>query len=368
MLETVGDIWEYTGSGVIVITTSGSVTQDGRAIFGRGVARQAALRNPGLAEKLGRLLVERGNHVFDLGNGIVSFPVEETPWSLPDLRIIARSAQELLALADRSGWEKIVVPRPGCGGGGLAWKEVKPLLEACFDHRFIVINEGMLHIIQNDPEVPPGNMIDHLTIPYIVHHPYRDGLLPKPEQISALIVLGGAMGANDEQRHPFLSDLKNLIRNIVAARTPYLGICLGGQLLAAALGAKVVSKRWEELGTMNVSLTEEGKSDRLFGGFPEEFNTFQWHHDSFDIPAGGILLASSAACPHQAFRVGDSAWGLQFHPEVTESIIRDWCAWDSSTIGKTEELVASFSCNVENHLATSRRLLTNFLQCAGMMK
>ncbi|GAC1465776.1 MAG: macro domain-containing protein [Desulfuromonadaceae bacterium] len=141
MFETVGDIWKYTAKGVIVITTNGSLTRDGRAVFGRGVAKQAALRLPGLAENLGRLLAEQGNHVFDLGCGIVSYPVEETAWSQPDLRIIARSAGELRLLADRSGWEKIVVPRPGCGGGGLSWKEVKPLLESCFDQRFFVISQ-----------------------------------------------------------------------------------------------------------------------------------------------------------------------------------------------------------------------------------
>lgn len=100
MLETVGDIWEYAATAVIVITTNGSLTLDGRAVYGRGVARQAALRYPGLAEKMSRLLAERGNHVFDLGHGIVSFPVEETAWSQPELRIIARSAQELRLLAD----------------------------------------------------------------------------------------------------------------------------------------------------------------------------------------------------------------------------------------------------------------------------
>jgi hypothetical protein len=136
----VGDIWEYADTAVIVITTNGSLTCDGRAILGRGVARQASLRYPGLAEKLGRLLAEGGSHVFDLGCGIVTFPVEETPWSLPDLRIIARSAGELRLLADCSGWAQVVVPRPGCGGGGLAWRDVKPLLEACFDHRFLVIS------------------------------------------------------------------------------------------------------------------------------------------------------------------------------------------------------------------------------------
>jgi GMP synthase-like glutamine amidotransferase len=220
----------------------------------------------------------------------------------------------------------------------------------------------MLHIIQNDPEVPPGNIVDHLTIPHVVHHPYRDGVLPEPEEISALIVMGGSMGANDDQRHPFLRDLKNLIRTVVAARIPYLGVCLGGQLLAAALGAKVVSNRWEELGTLDVSLTDAGKTDRLFAGIPESFSTFQWHHDSFDIPERGVLLASSAACPHQAFRVGDSAWGVQFHPEVTEPIIRDWCAWDRSTSAKADELLAHFSRESEYYRTTSRQLVVNFIK------
>lgn len=142
MLEAVGDIWEYAETAVIAITTNGSLTRDGRAIFGRGVARQAGARHPGLAEKVGELVARMGNHVCVAGYGIVTFPVEETPWSLPDLRLIARSAAELRAVADRSGWDQIVVPRPGCGGGGLAWRDVKPLLEPCFDQRFIVIKQG----------------------------------------------------------------------------------------------------------------------------------------------------------------------------------------------------------------------------------
>jgi hypothetical protein len=138
--EIYGDIWAFQGQAVIVITTNGSLTRDGRAVVGRGVARQAATRYPDLPERLGVLLQTGGNHVHDLGNGLVSFPVEETAWSLPDVSLIARSAKELRSLADLRQWQNIVIPRPGCGGGGLSWPGVRPYLLTAFDHRFIVIS------------------------------------------------------------------------------------------------------------------------------------------------------------------------------------------------------------------------------------
>ena len=140
MLEACDDIWSYYGRGVIAITTSGSLTRIGKAVMGRGVARQAVLRFPGLPEALGVLLQERGNHVHLLGEGIVSFPVEESAWACPDLRLISRSALELRQMADREGWKMVVVPRPGCGGGGLDWREVRPLLDEYFDARFVVVS------------------------------------------------------------------------------------------------------------------------------------------------------------------------------------------------------------------------------------
>jgi hypothetical protein len=139
MIEISGDIWDYHDTSIITITTNGQISRDGRAIFGRGVARQAAQRYPDLAHRLGPLLAGQGNHVFYLGDALVSFPVEETPWSLPDLRLIARSTRELRELADLNAWQQVVVPRPGCGGGGLQWCEVRPLLEAELDHRFLII-------------------------------------------------------------------------------------------------------------------------------------------------------------------------------------------------------------------------------------
>ncbi len=140
MREVWGDIWDYRGEAVLAITTNGQVTRSGGAVMGRGVAAQAARLFPHLSMTLGALLVERGNHVHMLGNGIVSFPVEHTPYENPDLGLIARSARELAALADQEGWTKVVVPRPGCGGGGLSWHEVRPLLEPHFDGRFMVIS------------------------------------------------------------------------------------------------------------------------------------------------------------------------------------------------------------------------------------
>jgi hypothetical protein len=138
--EISGDIWDYLGEAVICLTTNGLVNKKGEAVLGRGCARQAAEHFPDLPARLGALLAGGGNHVHLLGDGLVSFPVEESPWANPDLRLIRRSAEELRAKADLEGWTRIVVPRPGCGGGGLGWPEVRPLLEDILDDRFMVIS------------------------------------------------------------------------------------------------------------------------------------------------------------------------------------------------------------------------------------
>lgn len=139
MRETTGNIWSFLGRATVCITTNGTVTRDGRAVLGRGCARQAVEHLPDLALRLGRLLQKHGNHVHLLGNDLVSFPVEETAWSLPDQGIIRRSARELRELVECKGWSRVVVPRPGCGLGGLDWSAVRPLLEPFLDERFTLI-------------------------------------------------------------------------------------------------------------------------------------------------------------------------------------------------------------------------------------
>ena len=141
MNEIVGDLWdEHAQGAVVAITTNGAVNRVGRAEMPRGCARQARDRYPSLLQTLGSLLKQHGNHVFDLGHQLVSFPVEEDPFQNPDLRLIEQSCCELVELVDYKGWQKVVVPRPGCGGGGLSWSDVRPILQKYFDDRFFVIS------------------------------------------------------------------------------------------------------------------------------------------------------------------------------------------------------------------------------------
>lgn len=141
---------------------------------------------------------------------------------------------------------------------------------------------------------------------------------------TALIVLGGPTGAYETSRYTFLTAEIELIRRCLGERTPVLGICLGAQLLAAAAGARVYpGKAGKEIGWAEVELSEAGTADALWAGFPRRFATFHWHGDTFDVPAGAEVLASSERYV-QAFRLGTRAYGVQFHPEVVPRHLEAW--------------------------------------------
>ena len=144
------------------------------------------------------------------------------------------------------------------------------------------------------------------------------------KDVEALVVLGGPMNVYEEDKYPFLKDEDALIRRALAQNIPYMGICLGAQLLAKACGARVGKSPRQEIGFFPIRLTQDGLGDPLFAGLPEEVEIFQWHGDMFAIPDGARWLASSPGCPHQALRVGPHAYGVQFHFEVTGRNIREW--------------------------------------------
>jgi GMP synthase (glutamine-hydrolysing) len=141
---------------------------------------------------------------------------------------------------------------------------------------------------------------------------------------SAVLILGGSMSANDPL--PGLSTELALIEQVVAARVPLLGICLGAQLIAKALGARVYRNRQKEIGWAPVHLTDAGRADPILQGMESPAQVFHWHSEAFDLPSGAEWLAYSSRCRHQAFRYGDSVYGIQFHPEVTAGMIAGWCA------------------------------------------
>jgi GMP synthase-like glutamine amidotransferase len=156
-----------------------------------------------------------------------------------------------------------------------------------------------------------------------------------------------------------------LLAQAVADDVPTLGICLGGQLLAAAVGGRVTAGSCGEKGLQAVRLSAAGADDPLFAGIGEEFAMFQWHNDCFELPEGAILLASSAVCPGQAFRYGEHAYGLQFHPEVDRSIIGLWARETGQLSAKS--VLAEFSAGEDAYRNASRRLLGNFLRLAGLL-
>ena len=142
----------------------------------------------------------------------------------------------------------------------------------------------------------------------------------------AIVAIGGPMSVNDESEHSWLVAEKALIADHVRAGRPFWGSCLGAQLLAAALGARVYAGPAPEVGVLAVELTEAGKADAVLGSLPSSIDTLQWHGDTFDLPDGAVLLASSPAYPHQAFRVGPAAYAVQFHVEVTQAMGEEWAA------------------------------------------
>jgi GMP synthase (glutamine-hydrolysing) len=195
-------------------------------------------------------------------------------------------------------------------------------------------------------------------------------LPPSGRAFDLVIAMGGPMSVNDEREHPWLRDEKRLIADAVRAGVPFWGACLGVQLLAASLGASVYPGASPEVGVLPITLTDAARSDPVFTGLPREFPTLQWHGDTFDLPEGAVLLAGSAACPHQAFRWGERAYGVQFHVEVSDAMAVEWsnvpayAAYADRVLGPgaLEPMLATFGERGDEIRANGRSMFGRFLE------
>jgi GMP synthase (glutamine-hydrolysing) len=177
-----------------------------------------------------------------------------------------------------------------------------------------------------------------------------------------LVVLGGVMDADETGDYPHLLRTMDLLRDAAEREAPALGICLGAQLAAAALGGRAYpGPAGEELGWNKVELTEAGRADPVTGALTEPAELFEWHHDTFDLPPGATLLATGAVYPGQAFRLG-SVVAVQFHPEVDGPLLAGW--W-SGTDPPPNYPIAEAVAGAARNGANARRLLEAFCRTAG---
>lgn len=204
----------------------------------------------------------------------------------------------------------------------------------------------MIYIIQHSEVTKPGTTILWLEKNKLPFRVVRAGEEPLPsvEQVEALIICGGGMNVDQEDRFPWLREEKKLIRDCISSNKKVLGLCLGGQLIADVLGARVEKHSTWELGWQNVDLSPATDIEVPQAG--EKFRVFQWHGYSFDTPKGATKIASSAVCEHQAFVFNKGlVIGTQFHPEMTSEMIFDW-------IKDEEKLMTGPHCQTEKEIVS----------------
>ncbi|NOZ24726.1 MAG: GMP synthase [Nitrospirae bacterium] len=186
-------------------------------------------------------------------------------------------------------------------------------------------------IVKNIPMEGPGTIEDFLREKGI---PYTIAELSKGEQVadtadySHLVVMGGPMAVYEMDRYPYLGYEADLIGRFINEKKAVLGVCLGAQMVAHCLGARVYAGDVKEIGWYEVDITPEGMADEVFSSIAVDgrpvAEVFQWHGDTFDLPEGAVRIASSSAYPNQAFRYGSRIYALQFHIEVTPAILKEW--------------------------------------------
>ena len=194
----------------------------------------------------------------------------------------------------------------------------------------------------------------------------KDDPLPRDfNGIEAVISMGGPMNVYEEDKYPFLRDEDFLLKRAIKEEIPFLGVCLGSQLIVKAYGAKVTKSPVKEVGWFKVRLENDGQQDPLFQGLDGEIDVFHWHEDMFEIPSSAKRLATADGCPNQAVKIGPCAYGLQFHVEVTEPIITDWCenylkSSDPALVQKAKDMIATYQKKRAFFNKTAEKIYGNF--------
>ncbi len=187
-------------------------------------------------------------------------------------------------------------------------------------------------VVEHEPECPPahvGTWLVDAGAELAVHRPWAGDALPEPGSFDSLIVLGGSMGAHDDELHHWIGPVKELLRDCVARRTPVLGICLGHQLLAAALGGtSAPNPRGQQVGLYAVGWSAEAAADELVAHLGE-IRGIQWNDDVVTVvPDATVVLARAAEGELQVARFAERAWGVQLHPEADELVLASWVEGD----------------------------------------
>ena len=222
-----------------------------------------------------------------------------------------------------------------------------------------------LLVVQHEPSSPPGLVAAAAAATGVELQVVEAPGEPVPAALDGadgLVVLGGAMDFDETDTYPHLARTMELLADAAARSAPALGICLGAQLAAAALGGRAYpGPAGEEIGWTKVELTDAGRADPVVGALQEPAELFEWHHDTFDPPPGATLLAGGAVYPTQAFRLG-SLVAVQFHPEVDGPLLAGW--WAGTTPAPNYpigEVMAGASRNAAN----ATRLLEAFCRVAA---
>jgi GMP synthase (glutamine-hydrolysing) len=183
------------------------------------------------------------------------------------------------------------------------------------------------------------------------------------DSYGAVLVFGGAMHADQDDRHPWLREENLFLQRLLMLHMPVLGVCLGAQLLAKAALASVYRSPTPELGWHDVELTDDAADDPVLSLLPDRFEAFQWHYYTHDLPGGAVELAKSDVCT-QAFRLGDSAWGIQFHAEVTLPQVESWHREEDDDADLSDELMEKTRAKIDGWNELGRTLCGAFVETA----